>query len=112
MNAKSLMESSLQAFRIGTTTYNNVKSYRLHQQTLMEILEEIVALHSVLDSSKKLSSSAALDLSGLEYPRRYGQTLKLATLRYMGENIDGFLQLLAIALYVRILDCLQAGFAA
>ncbi|CZR62675.1 uncharacterized protein PAC_12572 [Phialocephala subalpina] len=107
------------AFQSSITLYQTVQSFRFHPKQLRDLKEELEALSGVLTSlTETVSAATDVDLSALGLPLlRCGNACKefeqeilkcssrsggsrtsfrdWAKLRYMGDNIDGFRQLLA-----------------
>jgi hypothetical protein len=107
------------AFQSSITLFRTIQSFQSHLTRVRGLLEELEALTGVLRSlTETISSTTDLGLSALELPlRRCGNACKefelellkcsarsggsrtsfrdWAKLRYMGDNIDGFRQLLA-----------------
>jgi hypothetical protein len=107
------------AFQASVTLYNTVQSFKFRPKQLCDLKEELEALSGILGSlTETVSATTDLDLSALDLPLlRCGNACKefeqeilrcssrsggnrtsfrdWAKLRYMGDNIDGFRQLLA-----------------
>jgi hypothetical protein len=107
------------AFQASITLYQTVQSFKFHPKQLRDLNDELQALTGVLGSlTETVSASTDVDLSALDLPLlRCGNACKefereilkcssrsggsrtsfrdWAKLRYMGDNIDGFRQLLA-----------------
>jgi hypothetical protein len=107
------------AFQASVTLYNTVQSFKFHPKQLRDLKEELEALSGILGSlTETVSATTDVDLSALDLPLlRCGNACKefeqeilrcssrsggnrtsfrdWAKLRYMGDNIDGFRQLLA-----------------
>jgi hypothetical protein len=107
------------AFQASVTLHNTVQSFQFHPKQLRDLNEELEALSGVLGSlTETVSATTDVDLSALDLPLlRCGNACKefeqeilkcssrsggsrtsfrdWAKLRYMGDNIDGFRQLLA-----------------
>jgi hypothetical protein len=107
------------AFQSSITLYKTVQSFQFHPKQLRDLKEELEALSGVLSSlTETVNATTDVDLSALDLPLlRCGNACKefeqeimkcssrsggsrtsfrdWAKLRYMGDNIDGFRQLLA-----------------
>ena len=107
------------AFQASITLYQTVQSFQFHPKQIRDLEQELEALSGVLSSLKEtVSATTGVDLSALDLPLlRCGNACKefeqeimkcssrsggsrtsfrdWAKLRYMGDNIDGFRQLLA-----------------
>jgi hypothetical protein len=107
------------AFQSGVTLVQTVQSFKNHPKRVRELIEELEALVAVLASlTDTVSGTTDIDLSALELPMlRCGNACKefeleirrcssrsgsdrasfrdWAKLRYMGDGIDSFKQLLA-----------------
>ncbi|KAH6719412.1 hypothetical protein BKA61DRAFT_597531 [Leptodontidium sp. MPI-SDFR-AT-0119] len=107
------------AFQASITLYQTVQSFKFHPKQLRDLKDELEALSGVLNSlTETVSATTDVDLSALDLPLlRCGNACKefeqeimscssrsgttrtsfrdWAKLRYMGDNIDGFRQLLA-----------------
>jgi len=108
------------AFQASITLYQTLQSFQFHPKQLRDLKEELDALSGVLQSLTETVSATTtgVDLSALNLPLlRCGKACKefekeivkcssrsggsrtsfrdWAKLRYMGENIDGFRQLLS-----------------
>jgi hypothetical protein len=106
------------AFQSSVALYQTIESFQSHLTRVRGLLEETEALTGVLQSLTETIRTTDLDLSALELPLRrcgsacteFGQELikcsarsggsrtsfrDWAKLRYMGDNIDGFRQLVA-----------------
>jgi len=117
--ASGLMALAGFAFQASITLYQTVKSFQFHPKQLRDLEQELEALSGVLSSlTETVSATTGVDLSALDLPLlRCGNACKefeqeimkcssrsggnrtsfrdWAKLRYMGDNIDGFRQLLA-----------------
>jgi hypothetical protein len=117
--ASGLLALSAFALQASVTFYQTLQSFQFHPKQLRDLNEEIEALSGVLASlTETVSSTTDVDLSALDLPlRRCGngcqefeqEIMKCLTrsggsrrsfrdwakLRYIGDNIDGFRQLLA-----------------
>ncbi|KAF4628512.1 hypothetical protein G7Y89_g9640 [Cudoniella acicularis] len=117
--ASGLLALSGFAFQSSVTLYQTVQSFRFHPKQLRDLKEELEALSAVLGSlTETVSATTDVDLSALDLPLlRCGNACQefereivkcssrsgggrtsfrdWAKLRYMGDNIDGFRQLLA-----------------
>jgi hypothetical protein len=117
--ASGLLALSGFAFQASITLYKMVQSFQFHPKQIRDLEEELEALSGVLGSlTETVSTTIDIDLSALELPLlRCGNVCKdfeqeiikcssrsggsrtsfrdWAKLRYMGDNIDGFRQLLA-----------------
>jgi hypothetical protein len=117
--ASGLLALSGFAFQATITLYKMVQSFQFHPKQIRDLEEELEALSGVLGSlTQTVSATIDVDLSALELPLlRCGNACKefeqeiikcssrsggnrtsfrdWAKLRYMGDNIDGFRQLLA-----------------
>jgi hypothetical protein len=107
------------AFQASISLYKTIQSFQFHPKQLRDLKDELEALSGVLNSlTETVSATTDVDLSALDLPlQRCGnacvefeqEILKCssrsggsrtsfrdwAKLRYMGDNIDGFRQLLA-----------------
>jgi hypothetical protein len=107
------------AFKSSITLYQTVQSYQFHPKRVRDLQEELEALTGVLSSlNETVSATTDVDLSALHQPllrcgkacEEFGQEIircssrsggsrasfrDWAKLRYIGEGIDGFRQLLA-----------------
>ncbi|KAH8657386.1 hypothetical protein BGZ60DRAFT_531552 [Tricladium varicosporioides] len=107
------------AFQASMTLYKTIQSFQFHPKQLRDLEEELDSLSAVLGSlTETVNATSDVDLSPLELPLlRCGNACKefeqeimkcsshssgnrtsfrdWAKLRYMGDNIDGFRQLLA-----------------
>jgi hypothetical protein len=107
------------AFQASITLYKTLQSFQFHPKQLRDLNEELEALSGVLGSlTETVNATTDVDLSALDLPLlRCGNACKefeqeimkcssrsggsrtsfrdWAKLRYMGDNIDGFRQLLA-----------------
>ncbi|KAH7398112.1 hypothetical protein BKA64DRAFT_673566 [Cadophora sp. MPI-SDFR-AT-0126] len=107
------------AFQASITLYQTVQSFKFHPKQLRDLKDELEALSGVLSSlTETVTATTDVDLSALDLPLlRCGNACKdfeqeiiscssrsgmnrtsfrdWAKLRYMGDNIDGFRQLLA-----------------
>jgi hypothetical protein len=120
--ASGLLGMASFAFQSSITLYNTVQSFQFHPKRVRDLKEELEALSGVLGSlTERVSATTAttdVDLSALDLPlRQCGNACKdfdkeimkcssrsggsrtsfrdWAKLRYMGDDIDGFRQLLA-----------------
>jgi hypothetical protein len=117
--ASGLLALTTFAFKASVTLYQTLQSYQFHPKQLRDLNEELEALSGVLGSlTETVSATTDVDLSALDLPlRRCGNACKefeqeimkcstrsggnrtsfrdWAKLRYMGDNIDGFRQLLS-----------------
>ena len=117
--ASGLLALATFAFESSITLYNTVRSFQSHLKRVHELIEELEALNGVLGPlTETLSANTALNLSGLELPlQRCGNSCKefeqeilkcssrsgssrtsfrdWAKLRYMGEDINTFRQVLS-----------------
>jgi hypothetical protein len=117
--ASGLLALTAFAFKSSVTLYQTLQSFQFHPKQLRDLNEELEALSGVLGSlTETVSATTDVDLSALELPlRRCGNACKefeqeimkcstrsggtrtsfrdWAKLRYMGDNIDGFRQLIA-----------------
>jgi len=117
--ASGLLALSSFAFQSAITLHNTIKSFQNHTQDARDLLEELTALNEVLRSLNDTANTTTdVDLSALELPlRRCGSACKdfelvilkcssqsgggrasfrgWAKLRFMGEGIDKFRQMLA-----------------
>ena len=115
----ALLPIAVTAFQSVVTLLNTVKSFQSHKRRIRNLLEELDALVKVLNSLiETINATTGIDFSALELPlRRCGNAcedfrtefskytsrssskhtsvLDWAKLRYMGEDIDGFRQLVA-----------------
>lgn len=116
--ASGLLALTAFAFKASVALYQTLQSFQFHPKQLRDLKQELEALSGVLDSlTETVSATTDVDLSALELPlRRCGNACKefeqeimkcstrsggnrtsfrdWAKLRYMGDNIDGFRQLL------------------
>jgi Fungal N-terminal domain of STAND proteins len=106
------------AFQSSNYLYEAVSSFRSNQRTVRELREELEALNEVLESLKQTAASAGVDFTSLKLPlRRCGKACEefkreidkctehsggsrtsfrdWAKLRYMGDDITGFKNVLA-----------------
>jgi hypothetical protein len=107
------------AFQATVTLLKTVQSYQIHPKNVRDLKEELEALGAVLSSlTETVNAITEVDLSALNYPllrcgsacEDFGKEIMKcssrtgdsrtsfrdwAKLRYMGDNIDGFRQLLA-----------------
>ncbi|KAG4442160.1 hypothetical protein IFR05_002373 [Cadophora sp. M221] len=107
------------AFQASITLYQTVQSFKFHPKQLRDLKDELEALSGVLSSlTETIGATTDVDLSALDLPllrcgnacKEFGQEIMScssrsgtnrtsfrdwAKLRYMGDNIDGFRQLLA-----------------
>ena len=107
------------AFQATITLLKTVQSYQFHPKNVRDLKEELEALGGVLSSlTETVHTITDVDLSPLKYPllrcgsacEDFGKEIMKcssrsgdnrtsfrdwAKLRYMGDNIDGFRQLLA-----------------
>ncbi|KAH7309341.1 hypothetical protein BKA65DRAFT_519640 [Rhexocercosporidium sp. MPI-PUGE-AT-0058] len=107
------------AFQASITLYQTVQSFKFHPKQLRDLKDELEALSGVLSSlTETVSATTDVDLSALDLPllrcgnacKEFGEEIMScssrsganrtsfrdwAKLRYMGDNIDGFRQLLA-----------------
>ena len=117
--ASGLLTLATFAFQSSITLHNTVQSFRFHPKRVRDLNEELDALSGVLRSlTETVSATTDVNLSALELPLlRCGNACKefeqellkcssrsdgnrtsfrdWAKLRYMGDDIDGFRQLLA-----------------
>jgi hypothetical protein len=117
--ASGLLALATFAFQSSLTLYETVQSFQIHPKRVRDLKEELEALSGVLGAlTKTLSTTTDVDLSALDLPLlRCGNSCKefeleilkcssrsgssrtsfrdWAKLRYMGDDIDGFRQLLA-----------------
>ena len=117
--ASGLLALSVFAFQSSVTLYQTVQGFQFHPKRVRDLLEELEALSGVLGSlNETVKATTDIDLSTLELPlRRCGNSCRdfeqeimkcssrsggsrtsfrdWAKLRYMGDDIDGFKQLLA-----------------
>jgi hypothetical protein len=107
------------AFQASITLYQTVQSFQFHPKQIRDLKDELEALTGILSSlTETVGATTDVDLSALDLPLlRCGNACKdfeqeiikcssrsggsrtsfrdWAKLRYMGDNIDGFRQLLA-----------------
>ncbi|RFU36254.1 hypothetical protein B7463_g75, partial [Scytalidium lignicola] len=117
--ASGLLALTIFAFQASTTLYQTVQSFQFHPRIVRDLKDELEALSGVLSSlTETISNTTDVDLTALELPlQRCGNACKefeqeilkcssrsggnrtsfrdWAKLRYMGDNIDSFRQLLA-----------------
>jgi hypothetical protein len=117
--ASGLLTLAAFAFQASITLYKTLQSFQFHPKQLRDLKEELEALSGVLGSlTETVNATTDVDLSALDLPLlRCGNACKefereimkcssrsggnrtsfrdWAKLRYMGDNIDGFRQLLA-----------------
>ncbi|KAH8799707.1 hypothetical protein F5884DRAFT_114522 [Xylogone sp. PMI_703] len=117
--ASGLLALATFAFQSSTTLYQTIQSYRFHPRNIRDLQEELEALSGVLSSlTETINNTTDVDLSALDLPlRRCGNACKefqdeilkcssrsggnrtsfrdWAKLRYMGDNVDSFRQLLS-----------------
>jgi hypothetical protein len=117
--ASGLLTLATFAFQSSVTLYKTVQSFQFHPKRVRDLEEELEALSGVLGSlTETVSATTDVDLSALDLPlQRCGNACKefeqeimkyssrsggsrasfrdWAKLRYMGDDIDGFRQLLA-----------------
>jgi hypothetical protein len=117
--ASGLLALATFAFQASITLYNTVKSYEIHPKRVRDLIDELETLSGVLRTlAGTVESTTDVDLSTLKVPllrcgnackefdqeiakcsSRSGEGVKSfrdwAKLRYMGDNIDAFRQLLA-----------------
>ncbi|XMA19906.1 hypothetical protein WAI453_012697 [Rhynchosporium graminicola] len=117
--ASGLLTSAGFASQASRTLYQTVQSFKFHPKQLRDLEDELEALSGVITSlTETVSSTTDVDLSALDLPllrcgnacKEFGQEIinclartgtnqtsfrDWAKLRYMGDNIDGFRQLLA-----------------
>jgi hypothetical protein len=117
--ASGLLTLTAFAFQSSVTLYNTIQSFQSHPTRVRELEKELKALSGVLSSlNDTVGATTDVDLSILELPLlRCGNACKefeqellkcssrsaggrtsfrdWAKLMYMGDNIDGFKQLLA-----------------
>lgn len=117
--ASGLLALTTFACQSSITLYKTVQSFQFHPKRVRDLKEELEALSGVLGSlTETVSATTDVDLSALDLPLlRCGNACKefeqeimkcssrsggsrtsfrdWAKLRYMGDDIDGFRQLLA-----------------
>jgi hypothetical protein len=118
--ASGLLALATFAFQCSITLYKTVESFQFHPKRVRDLKDELEALSGVLRSLTEtvVSATTDVDLSALDLPLlRCGNSCKefeqeimkcssrsgggrtsfrdWAKLRYMGDDIDGFRQLLA-----------------
>ncbi|OBT40151.1 hypothetical protein VE00_09803 [Pseudogymnoascus sp. WSF 3629] len=117
--ASGLLALATFAFQSSITLYKTVQSFQFHPKRIRDLKEELEALSGVLGSlTETVSATTDVDLSALDLPllrcgnacnefeqeimkcssRSGGSRTSFrdwAKLRYMGDNVDGFRQLLA-----------------
>lgn len=117
--ASGLLTLATFAFQSSIALYQTVQSFQFHPKRVRDLEEELEALSGVLGSlTETVGAATDVDLSALDLPlRRCGNACKefgqeitkcssrsggsrtsfrdWAKLRYMGDDIDGFRQLLA-----------------
>ena len=117
--ASGLLALATFAFQSSITLYETVQSFQVHPKRVRDLKEELEALSGVLDAlTKTVGATTNVDLSALHLPllrcgnacREFEQEIMKcssrsggsrtsfrdwAKLRYMGDDIDGFKQLLA-----------------
>jgi Fungal N-terminal domain of STAND proteins len=117
--ASGLLALATFAFQSSITLYKTVESFQIHPKRVRDLKDELEALSGVLGSlTETVSATTDVDLSALDLPLlRCGNSCKefeqeimkcssrsgggqtsfrdWAKLRYMGDDIDGFRQLLA-----------------
>ena len=117
--ASGLLTLATFAFQSSITLYKTVESFQNHPKRVRDLKDELEALSGVLGSlTETVSATTDVDLSALDLPLlRCGNSCKefeqeimkcssrsdggrtsfreWAKLRYMGDDIDGFRQLLA-----------------
>jgi hypothetical protein len=117
--ASGLVALATFAFQSSVTLYKTVQSFQNHSTRVLSLTQQLEALSGVLSSlTETVSATTDIDLSALQLPllrcghacqefeqeltkcaSRSGSTRTSfrdwAKLKYMGDNIDGFTQLLA-----------------
>jgi hypothetical protein len=117
--ASGLLALANFAFQSSIALYQTVQSFQFHPKRVRDLEEELEALSGVLGSlTETVSATTDVDLSALDLPlqrcgnacKEFGQEITKcssrsggsrtsfrdwAKLRYMGDDIDGFRQLLA-----------------
>jgi hypothetical protein len=117
--ASGLLALATFAFQSSIALYQTVQSFQFHPKRVRDLEEELEALSGVLGSlTETISATTDVDLSALNLPlqrcgnacKEFGQEITKcssrsggsrtsfrdwAKLRYMGDDIDGFRQLLA-----------------
>ena len=116
--SSGLVALTLFAFNASQTLYQAIQSFKSNQRTIRELKEELEALDGVLKSLSQAANDGDADLKGLELPVfRCGKACEdfeamlvkctahsggsrtsfrdWAKLRYMGEDIAGFRNMLA-----------------
>jgi hypothetical protein len=117
--ASGLLTLARFAFQASITLYQTVQSFQFHPKQIRDLKDELEALSGVLGSlTETVGATTDVDLSALDLPLlRCGNACKdfkqeiekcssrsggsrtsfrdWAKLRYMGDNIDGFRQLVA-----------------
>ena len=117
--ASGLLALSTFAFQSSIKLYNTVKSFQFHPKRVRDLIEELEALTNVLRSlTETVGAITEVDLSALDLPLlRCGNACKefeqeimrcssrslgartsfrdWAKLKYMGDDIDGFRQMIA-----------------
>lgn len=117
--ASGLLTLAIFAFQSSVTLYNTIKDFQSHPKRVRDLLEELEALSGVLGPLlETVESTTEVDLSPLELPllrcgnacKDFEQELRKcssrsggdrrsfrdwAKLKYMGDDIDGFRNLLA-----------------
>jgi Fungal N-terminal domain of STAND proteins len=117
--ASGLLTLAAFALQASITLYQTVQSFQFHPKQIRDLKDELEALGGVLGSlTETVGATTDVDLSALDLPLlRCGNACKdfeqeimkcssrsggsrtsfrdWAKLRYMGDNVDGFRQLLA-----------------
>jgi Fungal N-terminal domain of STAND proteins len=117
--ASGLLALATFAFQSSVTLFKTVQSFQFHPKRVRDLLEELQALSGVLSSlTKTVGAATDVDLSSLDLPMlRCGNACKefeqeimkcssrsgggrtsfrdWAKLKYMGDDIDSFRQLLS-----------------
>jgi len=116
--ASGLVALATFAFESGITLVKIVRSFQVHPKRVRDLIEELEALVTVLGSlTETVSGTTDVDLSALNLPllqcgkacKEFGEEITKcssrsggrtsfrdwAKLRYMGDDMDGFAQLVA-----------------
>jgi hypothetical protein len=116
--ASAILTLVVFAFQSSKSLYEAVSSFQTNQRNVRELNEELEALNEVLESLRQAAATMDIDFSSLELPlRRCGRACEdfkgviekctehsggsrtsfrdWARLRYMGDDITGFKNVLA-----------------
>jgi len=116
--ASGVLALAVFAFQSSRVLYQTIASFQSNQRTVRQLKEELEALNGALEALQETATNAAVDLTMLRLPLlRCGKACEdfealiakctahsggsktsfrdWAKLRYMGDNIDGFKNMLA-----------------